>query len=148
MLSFEDRLLQLERLERWCSKATTWQQYRVALPIGLFLGSVAGLVAGLPPYPTPDEVCEIMTYPMRIQVGASFLPADFAACPQTESDQTTRSHVVHRALPAVELISDHNQISRKQIFTKPSLISGDRLYRFVDPKEQGTVYRTDAASTD
>ena len=97
MLSFEDRLLQLERLERWCSKAPTWQQYRVALPIGLFLGSVAGLVGGLAPYPTPDEVCEIIAYQMKIPVGASLLPADFSVCAETESDQATRSHVFYRA---------------------------------------------------
>ena len=89
MLSFEDRLLQLERLERWCSKATTWQQYRVALQIGLFLGSVAGLIGAAAPYPTPDDVCEIISHQMKI--------ADLTAYAQTESDHGTRSQVFYRA---------------------------------------------------
>lgn len=70
-MSFEDRLLQVERLERWCCKATAWQQLRVALPIGLFLGIGAGLTAGLAPYPTPDEACEIITGQMKIQPGGA-----------------------------------------------------------------------------
>lgn len=92
MLSLEDRLPRLERLERWCCRATAWQQCRVALPIGLFLGSVAGLAAGAP-YPTHNEVCEIVTYQMKIQVGASLLPSDFSACP----DQEMRSGVSYPA---------------------------------------------------
>lgn len=91
MLSFEDRLLQLERWERWCRKATTWQQFRVILPIALFLGTAAGLSARLTPCPTPDNVCEITTHQIKIQVGASLLLADFSVCPGTEQEGVPRS---------------------------------------------------------
>ena len=102
MLSFEDRLLQLERLERWCCKATPYQQLRVTLPLGLLLGIVAALPAVLAPYPTPDETCQIITAEIKVQVGAFLLPADFSACPLPEQDQATRSPVFYPSREGVK----------------------------------------------
>lgn len=81
LLPVGDRSNQLESLERWCCQATTWQQLRVALPIVLLLGIGAGLIADLAPCPTPDEVCDTITYQIKIQVGPSLLPAHFSVEP-------------------------------------------------------------------
>lgn len=112
VLSYEDRLLQLERLELWCRKATTWQQYRIALPIGLFLGTAAGLLAGLAPYPTLDEACQIITAQTKVQFGASLLPEEFSACPRTELDYATQSSSISSiaCVLAVQLAQDRPQL--------------------------------------
>jgi hypothetical protein len=66
------------------------------LPIALFLGIVAGLIAGLARYPTPDEACEIITHQIKLQPGASLLPAD-SACPRTPAEEAMKSQAVYRA---------------------------------------------------
>lgn len=93
MLSYESRLLQLKRLERWCCKATRWQQFRVAVPLGLFLGIVAGLPAALASYPAPDEICGILTDEIKIRVGGSILWPDFSACPAASGNERARSEI-------------------------------------------------------
>jgi hypothetical protein len=92
-LSREDRLLQLERLERWCCQASRWQQFRVIMSIGLSLGILAGLVARLAPYPTPDEACRIVTAQTRFPVDYWLISPE--ACPAEGQNVSFRSDALH-----------------------------------------------------
>ena len=158
MLSFEDRLLQLERLERWCCTSTLRQQLRATLPIALFLGIVAGLIAGLAPYPTPDEACEIMASQVKIQPGASLLPTNFSACPRRPEEEAAGSQVVNRARSGGRISSGpQTELALRTFSTRSSiprsladavLIPGDSVYRRGDTKGQSTLRRTDAAPSD
>ena len=108
MLSREDRLLQLERLERWCCQASRWQQFRVIMPIGLSLGILAGLVAGLAPYPTPDEACRILAAQTKFPVDYWLVSPEFSACPaegqnvSLRSDPLNSGSTVHSPNPGLQ----------------------------------------------
>ena len=93
MLSREDRLLQLERLEQWCCQASRWQQFRVIMPIGLSLGILAGLVAGLAPYPTPDEACRILAAQTKFPVDYWLISTE--ACAGEGQNVSFRSDALH-----------------------------------------------------
>ena len=146
VLSYEDRLLQLERLELWCRKATNWQLLKVALPIGLFVGTAAGLAGRLAPHPTPEEeACQIMTDQIKLQFGASLLPENFSACPTTESDQAARlAHDFNRARSAGLIGSGPLDLDTK-LFGQPLVTPRDNVYRRGDTKGEGTIHRTHAA---
>ena len=96
VLSYESRLLQLERLERWCCKATPYQQLRVTLPLGLLLGIAAALPTVLAPYQSPDEICRTITGEIKIQPGGWLLPSDFSACPAPSRNDLASYGVAYR----------------------------------------------------
>ncbi len=93
---------------------------QVALPIALFLGSIAGLIAGAAPYPAHDESCEIMSYQIKTQFGAALLAADFSVCPRAPQE-VTRSHASIARLPGSKwpLLSRGGQTN--EIIAQPRL---------------------------
>jgi|SRR5579875_3479270 len=95
LVSFENRLLQLYRVERWCERASRWQQFQLALAFALILGTAAGAPVAAAPPMSDAQICEAITFEIRIHVP---MPDNFSACP--DAPPKSRAVVQPTTVPA------------------------------------------------